>query len=854
MDLESDQIKKLKERLEMLSQRQESYAKEIRELREELAAFLKAKEASLQGPVGEDRELPPEKVQNKAAGAQESALRRTPARKSKFCRNTQNGVIAGVCSGLADYLQINRVLIRVLFVLFSFLACTGLAAYLLLWIIMPASSGGQPKSVPSHPAAAPKVPEEESPQYQAPGFEKFVGENLLGKVGIVILILGVSIGAKYSIDNNLISPLVRIILGYLVGAGLFFIGLRLRPRYENFSAVLLSGAMTILYFMTFAAYTFYGMYPQWLAFLLMVLITVGTVGVSLQYNRQIIAVIGLVGAYCIPILLSEGKDQAAILFTYIGIINLGILYIAFRKYWKPLHLSAFAITWLIFLSWYLSAFSGDNHTILCWGFLIFFFLLFYATSLAYKLLRKEAFNYMDVILLLLNGFIFYGLGYNLLETSPGSDGFLGVFTFLNACIHAVIAILIHRRKGADHNIFLLVSGLALVFLTITIPVQLDGNWVTLLWMAEAVMLFWIGRTRKVGLYENLAYLLILLGVLSLAEDWAAAPNNFLEPGALEGHLAFFNVDFLTSLLTSFALGYITYLFFKEPRFLKWTQEPLFGQTLSYAVPGLFLLVLYGSFAIEISNYWERTLAGLILADPYQPPSPDATGTYRYVQLLKQVWLLNYSLVFISILGLLNWYKLKFRSLGLTFLLLSLLVWFTFMTTGLYQLSELRDYYLDGSSVNGLGWPIGLRYLSLLLLALLLTVSHKLLRQAYLNLHVPLVSDSILALTVGWAATSELLHWLALSQVANSYKLWVSVFWGLYALVLVVFGLWRQKRHLRFGGIALFFFTLLKVFFFDLTYLNTLSKTIVFISLGIFLLIVSYLYQRFKAALSEEDPE
>ena len=74
------------------------------------------------------------------------------------------------------------------------------------------------------------------------------------------------------------------------------------------------------------------------------------------------------------------------------------------------------------------------------------------------------------------------------------------------------------------------------------------------------------------------------------------------------------------------------------------------------------------------------------------------------------------------------------------------------------------------------------------------------------------------------------------------------------MVLVGLGLWRQKRHLRLGGIGLFFLRLLKVFFFDLTHLSTLSKTIVFISLGVFLLIVSYLYQRSKAALSEEDFE
>lgn len=50
--------------------------------------------------------------------------------------------------------------------------------------------------------------------------EKFIGENLLSKVGIVILILGIAIGAKYAIDQGWISPVVRIVFGYVCGFAL----------------------------------------------------------------------------------------------------------------------------------------------------------------------------------------------------------------------------------------------------------------------------------------------------------------------------------------------------------------------------------------------------------------------------------------------------------------------------------------------------------------------------------------------------------------------------------------------------------------------------------------------------------
>jgi uncharacterized membrane protein len=117
--------------------------------------------------------------------------------------------------------------------------------------------------------------------------EKFIGENLINKVGIAITVIGVAIGTKYSIENDLISPLTRIILGYLFGLGLLVFGIKLKSKYENFSAVLVSGAMSILYFITYFAFALYGLIPQLMAFSIMVVFTMFTVIAALQNNRQI---------------------------------------------------------------------------------------------------------------------------------------------------------------------------------------------------------------------------------------------------------------------------------------------------------------------------------------------------------------------------------------------------------------------------------------------------------------------------------------------------------------------------------------------------------------------------------------
>ena len=198
----------------------------------------------------------------------------------------------------------------------------------------------------------PTSSEDDETSEKSSNIEKFIGENLINKIGIAITIIGVSIGVKYSIDHDLISPTTRILLGYLAGAVLLVIGIRLKKKYENYSAVLVSGSLAIMYFMTYAAYSFYGLIPQQAAFAMMVAFTAFAVLAAWQYDRQVIALIGMAGAYAIPFLLGDETGKVVVLFSYIAIINVGILAVSLKKYWEPLYYSAFVLTWLIYFPWY----------------------------------------------------------------------------------------------------------------------------------------------------------------------------------------------------------------------------------------------------------------------------------------------------------------------------------------------------------------------------------------------------------------------------------------------------------------------------------------------------------------------
>ena len=666
--------------------------------------------------------------------------------------------------------------------------------------------------------------------------EKFIGENLISKIGIIITIIGVAIGAKYSIEHNLISPLTRIILGYGAGITLLLVGMKLKKNYEKYSAVLVSGAMTIMYFITFAAYSFYDLMPQTMAFALMLVFTVFTVVAALNYKQQIIAQLGLVGAYAVPFLLSNGSGRAEVLFTYVAIINIGILFVSFKKYWKSLYYSSFILSWLIFLSWFLIRYETAAHFGIAFSFIIITFLTFYITYLAYKLIQKKVYGFGDIVLLLANAFVFFGIGYYLLSVHSIGKELLGLFALLNAIIHFIVSVVVYKQKLADKNLFHLIGGMVLVFLTIAIPIQLDGHWVTLLWAGEAALLFWIGRSRNVSIYENLAYPIMGLAFFSLMEDWSLAYGHAYLLDEC-GFTPIFNVNFLSSMLFVASFSFITYWLFKKADDSK--EENDIFKLVKQAVPLGLIFIVFTAFYLELLDYWDlkifRTGKDFVL-------SQDLVS-------FKNIWLVNYSLVFLGVLSLFNLFKVKSKRLGMFNMGLNIVGVMTFLFVGLYEYSELRESYIahQGTSL----FYLAIRYLSFLFAGGLIWLIRMYCNKFFNNERLKVAFELFLHVVIIWVLSSELLHWLDLGSTDKNYKLGLSILWGLYSLMLIGLGIWKNKKYLRLGAMVLFGITLIKLFVYDLTHLNTISKTIVFVSLGILLLIISFLYNKYSGIINYE---
>jgi len=157
---------------------------------------------------------------------------------------------------------------------------------------------------------------------------------------------------KYSIERGLITPTMRVVLGTVVGIGSLIGSRWLRPRgYPYPAAALAGGGIVVLYGAFWAAHALYGLIGLVPSLVLMMLVTTAACLLAVADTSLIIAVLGLVGGFATPLLLSSGADRPIGLFGYVLLLDLGLLTVGYKRNWPALGLLSLAGTILFEALW-----------------------------------------------------------------------------------------------------------------------------------------------------------------------------------------------------------------------------------------------------------------------------------------------------------------------------------------------------------------------------------------------------------------------------------------------------------------------------------------------------------------------
>lgn len=677
-------------------------------------------------------------------------------------------------------------------------------------------------------------------EYRRPGVstEYAVATNWLVRIGVVIVVIGVLFFLDYTSTRGWLGAMGKVSITLLTGSILLGGGIRLLGRrYHLIGQGLLGAGLAVWYAGLFAAANLYGLIGTGSAFVLMACVTLGAGFMAVRFNSLLVAILGLIGGYGTPVMLSTEAVNVPGFFGYMLVLGCGVFGIAHRRNWHLLNALSFVATYsLASLSLY-----DAYEPALFWHvfpFLTAFFALFSTTVFIYQLRHGKPATLIDLLMLVFNALIYFALMHRLIDKTFAMEWSaaltLGLGSFYTA--HLYIFLL---QRGRDRGLALGFTGLASFFLILTLPLLLSDQWLTLSWSVQAFILLWMANKLDSRFLQHTAcalYMIVFVRFLYLDLG-----SSFY--GALPEDISLMHYSrMLLSRLISFGVPVASVAaamrLLRRPvapvRDLHLNRsndiKPLFTPSLGFITAGVLLFVMmFGYLHLELN----RTF--MFAWDPLRLP------------MLSILWVCATLVPLRLYAGYSHRAFLALAFLFATGLIIKLLFvdlpyWELDIDRFLYQ----PDYrFLDA----------GMRLLDFGVIISLFLYAFR------LCLHGQQTNDRKTGILFGYSALALLLLYTTFEVntclehfLPGMRSGGISVFWGLFALGLVTGGLVYRVRPLRLAGLAFFSFVVLKIFFSDLAQLDPLYKIIAFTLLGIVLLTGAFVYLRFEDRFRETQAE
>jgi len=684
----------------------------------------------------------------------------------------------------------------------------------------------RPTPAPASPGVAgdsPAPSRPAKPSRTRAEWELLIGGKWLNRVGAIALMIGLGFFLKYAFDHRWLNETTRVGIGVLVTAALLGLGSRWHNKgLPIFAQGLFGAGVAIGYLTVYASFNFYHLVPQPVALLLMPIMTVISFLVAIRYDSLAISVLGWAGGYLTPFLLSSGNTNDMGLLGYIALLSAGLLWVIRRKTaWLPWLLPMTAgATYLLYVVWFAFLSRHDQ-----WWMEILFLTLYWALFTWFDTIRahrgphlSESAQIVGRIVAGVNTGLFLSLSY---AASYRDYEIWGGLLMLSAGVLYFWLSLIAAKRGWRMAEAVQYRMSAFTYAAVATAMFFSGATLGIIWAIEAAAVSRMGALRQSRMdwvaASGLAFLAFLMWVdrsdsLDSTQLWPLLNQQTLHSGVLAAALA---------------IG-------------GWWARHLPGKTgtvLSRAWHGVGAFTLF---------YWSW----------YQA---DVWSDYL-VRVTKDTWAGNQPL-WTVIAWLL--YALAMVQIGSRFRL-AVPVW---AGAGAFVLAVLMAMLTGGSypDLDTFVPVFNIRFAVFVCLAVGGWLLGRWLRTApgiaSVARWVPLTVHAAIFLLIWELLSSETMDGFdrlivsadssdtdTIHLYENLQQLSLSGVWLLYSIALMVIGIIRRVQAVRITSIVLFGITILKIFILDLSFLDTLYRIFAFIGLGLILLAVSFVYQRYKDVL------
>ncbi|HZL25897.1 MAG TPA: DUF2339 domain-containing protein [Acidobacteriaceae bacterium] len=658
--------------------------------------------------------------------------------------------------------------------------------------------------------------------------ENRIGSQWFNRIGIVAVLVGVALALKFAYDNHWIHPTARgkIISGLLVGAAVVLWSERFRRKsYDAFSFSLKAIGTGTLYLTLWASFQIYHLLPAWVALVMMVGVTAWNAIMAWAQDSELLAAYALVGGFATPALLGSGGNHEVFLFSYVLAIDVAVLFLVCKKPWQRLLLGSFPGTVIYFVGWYARFFTPDRA-----GVTALFAVLLAAPFAAIALAGKQRDDAAEGVLAPLAAASFLACTlYSVLQDS-GHHAWL---PWLAVALAAVYLLLMRvRREGVAEAMHL---ALAVIFLTLAVPLKAEGRWITIGWLAEGVVLLWVAaklfgpdvQRRVRALMRWLGCSALALGVGESLIFWAQQ----------DARNSFWNARFATEMAAVAALALAAWLA-RHPK-----NESELDAATALTAPDWPVIALFCTLVGHVL----AALAGAREISAYWSVGAVQTSTYR-----DQLHIISIA-SFLMVYGacLVGWVALRPKSDEARKQRNMLRV------LGCINLS-LGAFAMIVTPIVGNGGPLNVFWNARLLLemigAVTLAVTAWLAWRAWRvrkianeewagTAAVCLVAFNLLVVLAGVHEIFTYFGVRATGDAGLAEAFTISAWLMVYAAILLAAGFWRRTSFVRWQGLTLLVFTIGKVFLYDMHTLSSGYRILSVFGLGALLMTVSFAYQK-----------
>lgn len=374
-----------------------------------------------------------------------------------------------------------------------------------------ASAQKVPAVVVPVPTRLPRGTSLEPQASEAPNLESRIGAHWLNRIGIAAVLIGVSYFLKYAFENGWIGPAGRIAIGLIAGIAVVLWSERFRGRgYLIFSHSLKAVGIGTLYLSLWASFQVYHLLPSEVVFVSMLVVTGATCALALAQDAEILAGFAIAGGFATPGLLSTGVNRELALFSYLLVLDLGILALVIFKPWRRLLWLGFAGTLVLYIAWYLEFYNRGQITATL-TFATLFFAVF-AIAPLFMLRQEQGAGGMPLALAFLNAAAYFLQSYAMISEISTAE--MAWFSLALAAVYLALNRFRPRsfEPAAEHNLRLMHLALAIGLITVAIPIRLEEHWITIGWLVESAVLLWIGHRLNSDLLDVFALTALVLGI------------------------------------------------------------------------------------------------------------------------------------------------------------------------------------------------------------------------------------------------------------------------------------------------------------------------------------------------------